>query len=479
MFITFQAVQVVIPILPGGLGCLAGVILFGVWKGFWYNYIGICAGSMAAFAIARACGRPLLESVFPAKMIEKYDRWMGSGSRFAKWFAFLIFIPVAPDDYLCFLAGTTRIGWRLYAAIILLCKPASIALYSLGLTRSCAKFAGSLEVNAMRTVHIYSGSLALVSKSGVGQAAKHQRAALESVGVHVVTDWDCRAEVVHINTVLPVSLWAARHARRRGQKVIWYGHSTEKDFRNSFTGSNLLAPLFKQWLRLCYNQADLIITPTPYSAKELAGYRLRPTIVPLSNGVDTRFFAPNPASRSILREKYRLAADKPVVISVGHYMQRKGILDFIALARKMPQVQFLWFGYTDPHLVPHNVKAAMADAPENLRFPGFLSQAELRTAYCGADAFLFCSYEETEGIVILEALACATPTLVRDIPAYRGWLRDSVNVHTYRTTQDLPTRLQALLQHKLPDTAAAARQTAEERALPRIGAQLLELYKTL
>ena len=63
---------------------------------------------------------------------------------------------------------------------------------------------------------------------------------------------------------------------------------------------------------------------------------------------------------------------------------------------------------------------------------------------------MFCSYEETEGIVILEALACATPTLVRDIPAYRGWLRDSVNVHTYRTTQGLPTRLQALLQHKLP-----------------------------
>ena len=132
----------------------------------------------------------------------------------------------------------------------------------------------------MRTVHIYSGSLALVSKSGVGQAAKHQHAALESVGVRVVTTWDRRAGVVHINTVLPVSLWAARHARRLGQKVIWYGHSTEKDFRNSFTGSNLLAPIFKQWLRLCYNQADLIITPTPYSAKELAGYRLRPPIVP-------------------------------------------------------------------------------------------------------------------------------------------------------------------------------------------------------
>ena len=44
------------------------------------------------------------------------------------------FHPGCAYDYLCFLAGTTRIGWRLYAAIILLCKPASIALYGLGLT---------------------------------------------------------------------------------------------------------------------------------------------------------------------------------------------------------------------------------------------------------------------------------------------------------------------------------------------------------
>lgn len=65
MFITFQAVQVVIPILPGGLGCLAGVILFGVWKGFWYNYIGICAGSLAAFAIARSLRPPAAGKRFP------------------------------------------------------------------------------------------------------------------------------------------------------------------------------------------------------------------------------------------------------------------------------------------------------------------------------------------------------------------------------------------------------------------------------
>lgn len=134
VFVVFQAVQVVVPILPGGLGCLAGVVLFGPWMGFVYNYTGICIGSLMAFAIARSCGRPLLYRMFPQTLIDKYDRWAGEKNRFSRWFAFLIFIPVAPDDYLCFLAGTTEISWKLYTAIILLCKPFSIALYSLGLT---------------------------------------------------------------------------------------------------------------------------------------------------------------------------------------------------------------------------------------------------------------------------------------------------------------------------------------------------------
>ena len=39
------------------------------------------------------------------------------------------------------------------------------------------------------------------------------------------------------------------------------------------------------------------------------------------------------------------------------------------------------------------------------------------------------SKEETEGIVILEALAMKIPTLIRDIPVYEGWLTDSKDVY--------------------------------------------------
>ena len=134
LFTVFQAVQVVVPILPGGLGCLAGVLLFGPVMGFVYNYVGICAGSLMAFAVARSCGKPLLGLLFSQRTIDKYSRWAEEQDRFARLFALAIFLPVAPDDFLCYLAGTTDMSWRRYTAIILLGKPFAISLYSLGLT---------------------------------------------------------------------------------------------------------------------------------------------------------------------------------------------------------------------------------------------------------------------------------------------------------------------------------------------------------
>ena len=131
IFLVLQAVQVVIPILPGGISCLAGVLIFGPWPGFLYNYLGICIGSMAAFLIARHFGRPILNNIFQQEQLEKYDQWMQSRRHLCRWLSIAIFLPVAPDDLLCYLAGTTSLPFKTFTAIIWLCKPFSIALYSM------------------------------------------------------------------------------------------------------------------------------------------------------------------------------------------------------------------------------------------------------------------------------------------------------------------------------------------------------------
>ncbi len=131
IFILIQAVQVVLPILPGGISCLAGVILFGTVNGFIYNYAGICIGSLLAFALAKNCGRPLLPRLFGEEFLQKYDGWTENKNRFERLFALAIFFPVAPDDFLCYLAGTTTMSWKKFMTVILLGKPFSILLYSL------------------------------------------------------------------------------------------------------------------------------------------------------------------------------------------------------------------------------------------------------------------------------------------------------------------------------------------------------------
>lgn len=131
LFLILQAVQVVIPILPGGVSCLAGVLIFGPWLGFLLNYLGICAGSMLAFLIARHFGRPVLGCLFQREQLARYDQWMQSRRHLSRWLAVAIFFPVAPDDLLCYLAGTTHLSWKTFSAIIWLCKPFSIALYSM------------------------------------------------------------------------------------------------------------------------------------------------------------------------------------------------------------------------------------------------------------------------------------------------------------------------------------------------------------
>lgn len=89
-------------------------------------------GSMIAFLLARRYGKGFVESISKPKLMQKYSAWLDS-EKFDKWFALAIFLPVAPDDFLCYLAGITKISVKKFSMIILAGKPFAIAAYSMGL----------------------------------------------------------------------------------------------------------------------------------------------------------------------------------------------------------------------------------------------------------------------------------------------------------------------------------------------------------
>lgn len=323
---------------------------------------------------------------------------------------------------------------------------------------------------------LYAGSLDTVSRSGVGEAVRHQREALERLGVAYTMDEREDYDVVHLNTIFPDSLRMARRAKRQGKKVVYHAHSTMEDFRNSFIGSNLAAPLFKRWIMRCYRSADLLITPTDYARGLLLAYGLTGPIVSLSNGVDSAFFAPDAEAGLRFRERYGLAADTKVILSVGHYIERKGVLDFVELARRMPDHEFYWFGHTPLYMIPPKIRQAVETKLPNLHFPGYVNRTELRDAYCGSDLFLFATHEETEGIVLLEALAAEIPVLVRDLPIYADWLRDGETVYKARSLETFERGIRGITQRTLPDLTGNGRELALGLDLDAVGRRLVELY---
>lgn len=131
VFTFIQAIQCISPVVPGGVGVVAGPILFGPVVGTLCNYVGQSLGSTAAFLIARRLGRPLVESRMRSDRTRKYLAWLDH-PHYTRYFALAIVLPVAPDDLLCYLSGLTSMRKRTFLAIILLGKPWSIMAYSFG-----------------------------------------------------------------------------------------------------------------------------------------------------------------------------------------------------------------------------------------------------------------------------------------------------------------------------------------------------------
>lgn len=131
VLVAVQAAQVVLPVLPGFLGCAVGAVMFGWAGGFWCNYIGISMGSLIAFALARKYGQGFVSKMFSGK---KYDKWAGWAAE-SRSYTIMLFLgmvlPLFPDDYFCYFTGLTKMSFRKFATIIIVGKPWCIMAYSI------------------------------------------------------------------------------------------------------------------------------------------------------------------------------------------------------------------------------------------------------------------------------------------------------------------------------------------------------------
>lgn len=133
-FILLQTLQVIVPILPGGISSVVGLLMFGNGMGLLYSYVGLIIGEVIVYWLARYYGKPFAKLILSPKKYRKFENLLErSPAKVKKLLIFTLLIPFAPDDLVCLVAGLSDFPFKDYMKILLIFKFWSVATYSFAL----------------------------------------------------------------------------------------------------------------------------------------------------------------------------------------------------------------------------------------------------------------------------------------------------------------------------------------------------------
>ena len=129
-FIVVQAIQPIVPFLPGGFATIVGMLMFGNIPGVLYSYIGLVIGEGGLFQLVRRFGSKFARLVLSEKNFDKFETTLQDHTQDIKKLLIVCFIfPFLPDDLTCLVAGMTDLSFREYLKIVLIFKIWSVASY--------------------------------------------------------------------------------------------------------------------------------------------------------------------------------------------------------------------------------------------------------------------------------------------------------------------------------------------------------------
>lgn len=130
VFIVVQAIQPVVPFIPGGIATVVGMLMFGNIPGILYSYVGLVVGEFVIFGLARRYGPKFARLVLSPKNYQTFENTLHRRTKGIRRLLIVCFLfPFLPDDIICLVAGMTDLSFKEYAKIVLTFKLWSVASY--------------------------------------------------------------------------------------------------------------------------------------------------------------------------------------------------------------------------------------------------------------------------------------------------------------------------------------------------------------
>lgn len=241
-------------------------------------------------------------------------------------------------------------------------------------------------------------------------------------------------DLVHIHTPFAAHYAGIRLARRLKLPVVETCHTYFEEYFHHYVPAlpRRLMRYSARWLtRHQCRQLDALVVPSMAMLGVMKDYGVQVQTEVIPTGVDLDDFSPG--DRAAFRQRHGIDPARPTLVHIGRVAHEKNIgflLEVVARVRRSIPDLLLIVAGEGPARRGLQRRAAALGIEGNCLFIGYLNRGQaLWDCYVGGDAFVFASNTETQGLVLLEAMALGTPVVstailgTRDIlAAHRGAL---------------------------------------------------------
>jgi 1,2-diacylglycerol 3-alpha-glucosyltransferase len=211
------------------------------------------------------------------------------------------------------------------------------------------------------------------------------------------------------------------------------------------------------------NVLDALVVPSRAMEQALLDYGVQCPMHIIPTGMEMDRFAGGDGQR--FRAQLGIAPGQPVLVHVGRIAHEKNI-DFLfrmfaIVVRAKPGAVFVVAG-EGPALASCKAYVRSLGLAQQVRFVGYLSrERELLDCYRAGDLFVFSSKTETQGLVLLQAMALGVPVVST---AHMG-TADIMNLQRgARVAPDDEAEFASIVLQLLEDVPRRAAMSAEARA---------------
>lgn len=291
-------------------------------------------------------------------------------------------------------------------------------------------------------------------------------------------------DLIHAHQPFMLGNSAYRHAQRRELPLVFTNHTLYERYADrTFLGEIEALERAARALAVVYsNRCEAVIAPTQSIAGILKSQGVDSTIEIVPTGIDTSKFASGDGSA--FRRLHRIPEGVPLIGHLGRLIPAKRV-EFLAEAtaaylKTTPDARavFCGEGISVPAILEHFAAAGVED---RLTLLGRLSDAEIVDAYTAMDLFTFASLTDTQGIVLLEAMAAGTPVLAIRATGPEDLVIDGETgrlLDPEATPADFAKELQRMMSGSdLTSFAGASRARAGEFDRRWCAAALLDVYR--